>query len=114
SALPSLKVTAYPKRSRASQPLEFSLLRHTQELGLQLQRDLADFIQKHGAVMGKLETSDPLRHGAREDLSHGRSFRVQEGRSGSRCSSALRTSSCFACSDCEWPRGESFPVPVLP
>ena len=54
------------QRARTAQPLEFPLLQDAQQLGLQLQRDLADLIQKHRAAIGQLESPDALRDRAGE------------------------------------------------
>src|SRR5580658_6952431 len=50
----------------APQPLEFSLLKNTEKLWLQLQRDLSDLIEKNGSMVCELKTSDALRDGSRE------------------------------------------------
>src|SRR5437773_10764737 len=39
----------------ASQPLEFSLLEHAQQLGLKLERDVADLIQNYRSALGQLK-----------------------------------------------------------
>jgi len=41
-------------------------LENTQELGLQLQRDIADLIEKDCALVRKLEPADAMRNSARE------------------------------------------------
>ena len=48
------------QRARAAQPLELALLQHAQQLRLQLQRDLADLVEEHGALVGQLEAADAL------------------------------------------------------
>jgi len=48
-----------------AQPLELLLLQHPQKLRLQLKRNIADFIQKECAAVGRLEAADLLRDGAR-------------------------------------------------
>src|SRR5437870_4277509 len=48
----------------ASQPLEFSLLEHAQQLGLKLQRNVADLIQKYRSAIGQLKAADALRDSA--------------------------------------------------
>ena len=48
------------QRARAAQPLELALLQHAQQLRLQLERDLADFVEEHGAAVGQLEAADAL------------------------------------------------------
>src|ERR1700722_12419465 len=50
--------------SRASQTLEFSLLQNPQQLGLQLQRDLANFVEENRPLIGQFETADALRDGS--------------------------------------------------
>ena len=52
--------------ARAAQALELALLQHAQQLGLQLERNLADFVEEHGAAVGQLEAADALRDGAGE------------------------------------------------
>ena len=54
------------QRARAAETLELALLQHAQQLGLQLQRDLADLVEKHRAAVGQLEPADPLADGAGE------------------------------------------------
>src|ERR1044071_8087814 len=46
-------------RPFASDALEFSLLQHAEQLDLGLRPQLADFIEENGAMIGKLEPSDP-------------------------------------------------------
>src|SRR5580692_490432 len=53
-------------RPRASQAFEFTLLQGAKELWLQLERDIADFIQEQRALMGYLKPADLLRDGAGE------------------------------------------------
>src|SRR5207244_10160029 len=53
-------------RPRAAQALELLLLQDAQQLGLQLRRDVADFIKEQRALVGQLETADLLRDGAGE------------------------------------------------
>ena len=52
--------------ARAAQPLEFVLLQNPQELGLQLERNIANLVKKQRAAMGQLEAADALRDGAGE------------------------------------------------
>src|SRR5258708_39084498 len=40
--------------------LELTLLQHTQELGLQFERDLAYFIEKYRSSIGQFEAADAL------------------------------------------------------
>src|SRR5580692_5813169 len=47
-------------RPRAAQPLEFSLLQDAQELRLQLQRNVANFIQKQRSFVGQLNPANLL------------------------------------------------------
>jgi hypothetical protein len=47
----------------ASQPLEFSFLQHTQELGLKLNRNISDLIEEYCAAVSEFEPADPLRNG---------------------------------------------------
>ena len=56
-------------RTRASQPLEFSLLQYAQQLRLELQRNLADFVQERGAMVRKFEPADPLHNSTCEGAS---------------------------------------------
>jgi flagellar biosynthesis protein FlhB len=51
-------------RERAHrEALEFLFLQHAQQLGLQLHRNLADFIQKHAAFVRQFKAPDALRDG---------------------------------------------------
>ena len=52
------------QRARAAETLELTLLQHAQQFRLQLQRDLADFVEKHRAAVRQLEAADALRDGA--------------------------------------------------
>ncbi len=49
------------ERARVAEPFEFTLLQHTEQLGLQFERRLADFVQEYRPAMGQLEPTDPLR-----------------------------------------------------
>jgi len=51
---------------RAADPLEFLLLQHPEKLRLQLERDLAHFVEEQRAGIGHLEPSDLLRDRAGE------------------------------------------------
>src|ERR1039458_7068436 len=62
----ALSSPAAQAAARAAQPLELALLQNAQQLGLQLQRDVADFVQKKRALVGQLEAPDLLADGARE------------------------------------------------
>jgi hypothetical protein len=53
-------------RARASQAFEFTLLQDAKELWLQLERDIADFIQEQRALMCYLKPADLLRDRAGE------------------------------------------------
>ena len=53
---------AHPRGSRVcSQALELLLLQHAQELRLQFQRYVANFVEEKSALVGKFETTDLLR-----------------------------------------------------
>src|SRR5207237_7546986 len=54
------------KRARAAQPLELAFLQHTKQLRLKIEGDLADFVEKHRAAIGELETADALADSPRE------------------------------------------------
>src|SRR3984957_20372322 len=56
----------HPDGLRTAQPLELALLKHSQQLGLQTEGHVADFIQEERAVIGVLETPDALSDGASE------------------------------------------------
>src|SRR5581483_5506286 len=56
-------------RTRAAKPLEFLFLQYAQELWLQFQGNLADFIEKKRSLVRKLEASDALRDCAGESAS---------------------------------------------
>src|SRR5258706_7726203 len=62
-----------PKRARASQPLELPLLQHTEQFGLQFERNFSYFVQKNRAAISHLESPNPLRDRSRE-----RAFLVSE------------------------------------
>src|SRR5467141_4266842 len=55
-----------PKRARASQPLELSLLQHAEQFGLQLERNLSYLIQKNRTAVGYFEAANALRDRSRE------------------------------------------------
>src|SRR4030095_15529592 len=57
----------------ASQPLEFSLLEHTQQLGVQLDGNIPDLVEEYLAAVRQLEAADALCDGAGE-----RAFLVTE------------------------------------
>ena len=46
---------------RAAEPLELLLLQHAEQLGLQLQRDVADLVEEQRPLVGQLEAADLLR-----------------------------------------------------
>ena len=50
----------------AAEAFEFLLLEDAEELGLQLGRDVADFIEENGAAVGEFESADLLGNGAGE------------------------------------------------
>src|SRR5262249_39796593 len=54
------------QRARASEPLELLILQDAQQLRLEIKRDLANLVQKYGAVIGQLKPSDALCDGASE------------------------------------------------
>ena len=47
-------------RPGAAEPFELLLLQHTQQLRLQLQRNIADLVQEERAAVRHLEAADPL------------------------------------------------------
>src|SRR5215470_8604546 len=49
-------------RASASQPLELLLLHHAQQLWLQFQRNVTNFVEKERPPIGQLEAADLLRH----------------------------------------------------
>src|ERR1035438_6297335 len=49
-----------------AEALEFALLEDAQELGLQLERNLSDFVEEHGAAVCQLKAADTLGNGAGE------------------------------------------------
>jgi hypothetical protein len=53
-------------RPRAAQPFEFPLLQHPKQLRLELERRLANLVEKDRAPAGQLELSDSLGNGAGE------------------------------------------------
>src|SRR5207253_3689410 len=52
--------------ARAAEPFELLLLEHAQQLRLELERNVADFVEEEGPAVRQLEAPDPLRDGARE------------------------------------------------
>ena len=44
----------------ASQPFEFSLLKHTQQLGLKLKGNIADLVEENSPTVCQLESADAL------------------------------------------------------
>jgi hypothetical protein len=59
--------------SRAADALELALLQHAQQLGLQVERHLADLVEEQRAAVGELE-----RAGARGDGAGERALLVAE------------------------------------
>ena len=55
---------------RASQPLELALLEDAQELALEVDGDLADFIQEQGAPLGLFEAARAVLQGPGEGPPH--------------------------------------------
>ena len=53
-------------RAVAAESLEFLFLQDTQQFGLQVERKVADFIEKKRAAVGQFEAADFLIHGAGE------------------------------------------------
>jgi hypothetical protein len=53
-------------RAVAAEALEFLLLEHAKKFGLQLQRNVGDFVEKERAAIGQLEAADFLAYGAGE------------------------------------------------
>ena len=49
---------------------EFFFLQHAEQLGLQIQRQLANFIEKRGAAIGGFDQADLLAHRAGERAFH--------------------------------------------
>src|SRR5262245_37231005 len=54
------------KRPSAAQAFELALLKDPQELGLELDRNLADFVEEDRPAVGELESADPLADRTRE------------------------------------------------
>src|SRR6185437_11635006 len=50
----------------ATQSFKFLVLQYAQQLGLQLEGNFADFVQKQGSSIGKFKTADLLADGSRE------------------------------------------------
>lgn len=53
----------HPDRPVAADALEFLLLQHAQELYLDVERQLADLIEKERSSIGQLEAADPALNG---------------------------------------------------
>ena len=51
----------HANRLRAAQSLKLLFLKNAQKFGLQLERDIADFVQKNRAAVRQLEPADALR-----------------------------------------------------
>src|SRR5258706_5442245 len=60
------ETNVHANRPRAPQSLEFLLLEHAQQLWLQLQRNVADFVEKQRALICQLKTSQLLGDGSGE------------------------------------------------
>src|ERR1700733_14310805 len=75
-------------RPRAAQTLEFPLLEHAQQLGLQLHRHVSYFVQKQRPLVRQFKAAQALRRGARE----GPSLMTEE----------------FALEQAEWNRGAAY------
>ena len=90
-------------RPRASEALEFPLLQDTKKLWLQLERDIADFIQEQRTLMCQLDPADLLRDraGERSPFMPKQFTFEQPGRDGSTIELNERSSACEDC-DCEW------------
>ena len=54
------------ERARAAEALKLALLKHAQQLRLELERDFTDLVEKNGAAVGQLEAANALRDGAGE------------------------------------------------
>src|SRR6202007_2141143 len=50
----------------ATQSLELLLLQHTQQLGLQRQRNIPNLVKEQGSLVGQLKTASLLRYGSGE------------------------------------------------
>jgi len=69
---------------RASQTLELLFLQHSQELGLQLERNVPDLIQEKRAAVGQLKAPDALRDRSRKGASFvAEQFALQQTRGNS-------------------------------
>jgi hypothetical protein len=51
---------------RAPEALEFLLLQSAEQLRLEFERDVADFVEKQGPAIREFETANPLRNRAGE------------------------------------------------
>ena len=58
-----------PDRLRAAQALEFLFLQYTQQLRLQLERDITDFVKEQRALVGQFKPADLGGDGAGERAS---------------------------------------------
>src|SRR5262249_13663346 len=69
------------QRARGTQALERVLLQHPQELGLQLEGEIPDFVQKERASVGQFKAPEALREGPREGaLFVAEEFALQQAR----------------------------------
>ena len=50
----------------AAQALKFLILQYAEQLGLQLKRNLANFVVKQSSTLGKFQTADLMADGSRE------------------------------------------------
>ncbi len=57
-------------RARRTDPFEFAILKHTQQLGLLGNRDIGDLIEEQSAAIGQLETPDAIGLGIGERTAH--------------------------------------------
>ena len=70
----------HAKHVVASQTLYFALFQESQQLRLQAKRKIADFIQKKGSPLGRVNASDFRLHGSGEcPLDVAKQLRFQKG-----------------------------------
>jgi len=55
-----------PTGSRPAHPLELAVLKHSQELHLQFQRQFSYFVKQYGSAVGQLETAEFCSDGSSE------------------------------------------------
>ena len=102
-------------RLRAAEALELLLLQHAEQLGLQLQRDVADLVEEQRPLVGQLEAADLLADGAGEGaLLVAEQLALQQPRGDGRAVELDEGAVPPGLSSCRARAMSSLPVPVSP